>query len=1517
MVTPDVSPHTKSSQNHRISAPARHRSNSVQAAQASRQRSYFMQDEQHSRAGTSFTTYDDEMSTDRPFYSFDTPTAAGCNVTESFCDFGFYPRKTTNHHQPPPNAVDLETQQKVTNDQIRDLNVAIAKLHARNQVLEKENCAALQQAHQTTTTSDGTVQALQQRCQEVESKNLQLADLVTALQTQQALAERHPKSATDANENPPQNQNTAQLDVVHDQNDDEDEGPRKEKELDHHQELDEIKLQVASERSEKLRYKDEVEQLTKSLLSAQTALAVANHTVSSTTNNINNNTNHPSGSSNGGPDQVAAGDPVSVAALDRVTKAWKESELRLVNLQSEQHKLRNEHATTIQKLQSDLAATKEDYLEAEVDLKAQIENLQLRQLQQHRSLSPPIVGDNTIELLNQRDDTIASLRQQCLDLSRHLTTMQAETAVTSTKSIDTSEENNNNNSTDRIVSYLQKELDDSHQAFDMLQIQLREAETMDQTCAAELRSTIQQLEELSKSKDESIRNLEQKYGVLERHLLEAKLGLAAAAEAKEQLIDQHQHSLEAAEQTKEKITQELKRSVAMAEEDKKRLVEEQKVSLDAVEQLIGELKLSLAAAEEENERGVEEYERRISELQSMLECGDDDEKKTDDTTSAAGETAVDAHQQIATLTVEVDRLNYALQQRIRDEDDNRLQGGTQRGGSLAEDLRRELEQTRQAESDLRDRLDDAAREHLKYTLELQHHLEARDTRIAALVQTSAALDGQIEASQQEIEILRAQVGQGGFGGSANQTREIPAINTEPNDSMQAELAAQKQKVEELSAKMKSMKKLLVVAKNDNARLRAQLLVESKAQDIKLVKSVDADEVTDSDSAATLSTTQRLLNERDNAISSLVKQAIAQDRLVSELRNEIEDIKNKSVVDKDNDEKSSRIAVEQLQQEAEVFAGQVIELDGEIESLKSALSLQESLVADLEKQLTVAKSQPAVATHAAKILDLEAEIDELKEANLTQRNELRDLRRKVWEAEASSDEITRSKNEVLEARQEADSHKRAAEELDQDRTAIQKELEAERATKASIEQSMRKQLQKLQQSRDERIESLTNSLQESQRAFDQLKASPGHMSEEDIVALQNEITSLRHDLSNQAADVDSAKTTIRELEGMLAEKSAEEAAAFEEEKEELLAEIESLTHQLDEVQRKIETLETDAGIIDEFKEKLERADDAREASEKNIIDTFERRLSLLTLDKDVTIDNLRNELIVEKETNAEELEEVTNQLKVYQVEISELREVMEEEVEMRETRIFELGRTLKAQEQLVANMKTEMDHLQGSMEGSAARRKEENDEMQQELLTMTAAAAKQEREIQSLKLEIDACTSRHQAVIAKLEEKIAAMENIPQEHRNANDLQMELRVKEVKDRLEKLKWRNTSLKEENLNLRERLEQAEALAKENADDRSKDLEEQLLKQITKVKRLESELKSTKEPPVSVLSQSPPHPVAPLPAVDESTPQTGKKSTPVDAVTSQTDKKVSAASPRRLLIFGWKRTNEGPSDDAPLKK
>ena len=165
------------------------------------------------------------------------------------------------------------------------------------------------------------------------------------------------------------------------------------------------------------------------------------------------------------------------------------------------------------------------------------------------------------------------------------------------------------------------------------------------------------------------------------------------------------------------------------------------------------------------------------------------------------------------------------------------------------------------------------------------------------------------------------------------------------------------------------------------------------------------------------------------------------------------------------------------------------------------------------------------------------------------------------------------------------------------------------------------------------------------------------------------------------------------------------------------------------------------------------------------------------------------------------------------------------------------------------MKSEMDILQGSMENKAVTRREEIEVMQQELVDLTTLAAQQERDIRSLQGKLQDQKLEYDAQVGKLKETITLLESEEEaDHRTAADLKMEIRVREVKERLEKLKWRNTSLSEENEILRERLMRAEEQIVKDSDwdDRTKELERLLAERDIKLQMVEAELRELKAPP-----------------------------------------------------------------------
>jgi len=213
-------------------------------------------------------------------------------------------------------------------------------------------------------------------------------------------------------------------------------------------------------------------------------------------------------------------------------------------------------------------------------------------------------------------------------------------------------------------------------------------------------------------------------------------------------------------------------------------------------------------------------------------------------------------------------------------------------------------------------------------------------------------------------------------------------------------------------------------------------------------------------------------------------------------------------------------------------------------------------------------------------------------------------------------------------------------------------------------------------------------------------------------------------------------------------------------------------------------------------------------------------------------------------------------------------------------------------------------LQGSMENNVVSRREEVDELQKDLVDMTSKLAQQEREIKSLQGQMHDKKIEYDAEVSKLKETIAKMEEgeDSDERRTAEDLKMEIRIKEVKERLEKLQWKNTSLSQENAELRDRLartepkiEQLEGV-KHDLEKRSQAVED-LKAEVATLRGMDpdpqsqSSSSSKKKPPLP--NPSSPSSVAQVPPNGAS--RSGKRSS-----TSDGNNK-SAVTPRRLGFLG----------------
>lgn len=1165
-------------------------------------------------------------------------------------------------------------------------------------------------------------------------------------------------------------------------------------------ELDSMQANVSREREERMRYKQQITRLQRELA-------------------LRHSPNHPVDLGSDGDmkkEEDVDENPTTWNQLARTQDALYRTEMALVDLQKEHKNHKETHQERVRELERELENTHRTYEEKEAEWKIKLEHIERRDL----------AGDLQSQL-SKRDEMIEALREQVLDYSSQLTEMTKEMVQVKAEAERQEQYRREeaddlrvlNDAQEEEIEILKKQLEDASKEIKMRDRELQEKEYQTRHSSAsnieleEAKATIEKLRAEQKERKEDFDKQISSLGDTVFRLAEERDALAALTnEAATDVGSPSNFEHEAQVQLMEAKIALCEKDLAKAREELEKVNESKSRIVDDYEDIIAQLK-------DEKIQVEARYKDQVADMNAEL-SGLRQSKKHATATLPAGESTSDS---------------------ISDTK-------SRNQGNGREDRKSELESLLQAK--------------VEEVTELTEKLEDRDTTISSLVKSSVTLEQQLAASKLEMKALRQQLGPD-LGETGYDVILADSATSEQLIEVKSTLASVRESERRLLADYNTAAKQLEEVRKENTRLRSRLEVV-KSENILLRSQVEDDAGSSAGSVNASSnfssSPQTQIQERDAAISNLVQQSIEQDRLVVDLQARLAAVTQELELLRDSNEGGSFGGeVAELRKETEMFAGQVIEQDQEIEALKLALEERDNQLAGVQNEVKVLKekaqeisSQPVI--DVAKVKELSAEVDELKEANAVLRDEIRLLRRKSREYESAASRIDELKQEIQDRVKDSDEFERMIDNLSKEKADLTKALEESKVDKPSDEE-LRKQLSLLEEESSRTIQVLKSDLEARERAIDELQESlssaqkANSVDELEAASLKSEVEGLQKSLQHQSNALDSAKQTIRELERMLAEKNSGAAAAWEVEKEELISEIETLTRKLEATEEELKGLEEQRQILDDFKTKLEDADEAREASEKSIVDSYERKLSLLRLDKDVTIDKLRKDLLETKEASVEEIEHLRAELEQCDEEMKAFRMQVDSELQLRESRVFALERTLEAQEQLVANMKSEMDHLQGSMENSAVTRRQEIEDLRQELVDMTALVAKQEREIKGLQGQLEDKRVEYEAKIEKLKDSIAAMEpteNDNDMHRSAADLRMDIRIREVKDELEKLKWRNSGLSEENEKMRSRLERAEAQGFVADQGKVQELQNEVNKQKKRVTELESELSQLRTPP-----------------------------------------------------------------------
>ena len=291
----------------------------------------------------------------------------------------------------------------------------------------------------------------------------------------------------------------------------------------------------------------------------------------------------------------------------------------------------------------------------------------------------------------------------------------------------------------------------------------------------------------------------------------------------------------------------------------------------------------------------------------------------------------------------------------------------------------------------------------------------------------------------------------------------------------------------------------------------------------------------------------------------------------------------------------------------------------------------------------------------------------------------------------------------------------------------------------------------------------------------------------LKSLSDEVEEKDANMTELQKNVDVSNTLIS-LNADLKEKNAH----YMERVDILLLEVEELKQEVSDLSNTNDSLST-------LKIELEGAKNAG----NTLMQTYERRITTLTTNKNATIDCLRKDLTALESQSADNIAHLTDQL-------SSLRAVNDDaekqSMKIKDDRIRALEQTLHVQEGAVDTLRAELRQAQLSTRDPSEHRKKDLEDLQLELLESKSSAMNKGRECKFLIHKLDEFKTDHKKETTSLEKEIKRLSNESSLSSENKDLEENKMMLAAKKRLEQLKVVNVELKEDNVKLGTRLEQA---------------------------------------------------------------------------------------------------------------
>lgn len=283
-------------------------------------------------------------------------------------------------------------------------------------------------------------------------------------------------------------------------------------------------------------------------------------------------------------------------------------------------------------------------------------------------------------------------------------------------------------------------------------------------------------------------------------------------------------------------------------------------------------------------------------------------------------------------------------------------------------------------------------------------------------------------------------------------------------SYEKEDAENKKRIEELQ-EFHNLREVIRDHKKAQMSLSKQIIFLEKQ-----VEQVNAENIrlrSGEDVKAEINKYKAKLHDRDGVIATLVKSTIAQEQKITAVREELIEWKGKKKKTRnlETNVKNSVLSWEsfnRLHQESEIFAGQIIEQDEEIESLRQQLDDERQVAEDLKRagekikeiqkeldnelqkrhdlnitnrkkvdelqdqldtveekknalqaDIVILKSKLRGASNGTRLAQVEEELEDAEETNKNLREELRSMRKKAKDAQFEAERVEELENEYSE------------------------------------------------------------------------------------------------------------------------------------------------------------------------------------------------------------------------------------------------------------------------------------------------------------------------------------------------------------------------------------------------------------------------------------------------------------------------------------------------------------------------